>query len=88
MACQRWVTQQLSGPAGLTLQSSALPEPRKGEVRVKVSATTATYTDLLVLSGSYIPKVRSSRAGAARRARRARRRSTQPAVVGLAANFV
>ena len=50
---------EYGGPAALALETAPLPAPGKGEVRVHVSATTATYTDLLVLRGSYIPKVRA-----------------------------
>ena len=58
MACKRWIATEFGGPAALSLESGPLPEPGKGEVRVRLLATTATYTDLLVLRGSYIPKVR------------------------------
>jgi NADPH:quinone reductase-like Zn-dependent oxidoreductase len=42
------------GPKGLELETvSDLPEPRDGEVRVRVLVTSATFTDVMIRKGMY-----------------------------------
>ena len=55
-SCKRWVAGTFGGPAALVLQAFDPTEPRHGEVLLRISASTATYTDLLVLRGSYMPR--------------------------------
>ena len=55
MTSRRWQAKQYGGPERLELVAFQSKEPSGKEVLVKVLATTATYTDLLVLAGSYRP---------------------------------
>jgi NADPH2:quinone reductase len=49
---RRWEAAVLSGPDALRLSELPLAAPKPGEVLLRVLATDATYTDLLVLTGS------------------------------------
>ena len=51
---RRWTADKHAGPGALKLVEAPLPRPGAGEVLLRVLATDATYTDLLVLSGNYI----------------------------------
>ena len=55
---RRWQLDAYGSPDGLKLVEYDIPTTSLGprDVLVRVCATTATYTDLLVLSGSYVPK--------------------------------
>ena len=51
---KRWqVTRFGGGPDALELVSAPLPSPGPGELLLRVLAGDATYTDLLILAGSY-----------------------------------
>jgi NADPH:quinone reductase-like Zn-dependent oxidoreductase len=56
MSSKRWEAKQVGGPENLELVDFELKEPSAKEVSIKVLATTATYTDLLILAGNYRPK--------------------------------
>jgi NADPH:quinone reductase-like Zn-dependent oxidoreductase len=43
------------GIDGLALAEHAVPEPRRGEIRVRITAASLNYRDLAVLSGTYLP---------------------------------
>jgi NADPH:quinone reductase-like Zn-dependent oxidoreductase len=53
---RRWEAAQFGGPEGLACVEFAPPALGAREVLVRVQATTATYTDLLVLRGNYRPQ--------------------------------
>jgi len=59
-AYRRWEAAVLNGPDALKLSEAPLSPPKPGEVLLRVLATDATYTDLLVLTDAYY----SSRSGA------------------------
>ena len=50
---RRWEAAVLSGPDALKLNEVPLAPPAPGEVLLRVLATDATYTDLLILNGNY-----------------------------------
>ena len=50
---RRWEAAVLNGPDALKLSERPLAPPAAGEVLLRVLATDATYTDLLVLHGMY-----------------------------------
>ena len=52
---RRWEATKHGGPEVLELVKFQMREPSAKEVVVKVLATTATYTDLLILAGNYRP---------------------------------
>jgi hypothetical protein len=52
---RKWQLAAKGGPEGLALVSAPLPSAGRSEVVVKILATTATYTDLLVCQGNYRP---------------------------------
>lgn len=55
---RRWLARTYGGPAALELVDESVPAtPPAGAVLVRVLATTATYTDLLILRNSYRPAV-------------------------------
>ena len=35
------------------VEDSSLPEPKSGEVRIKVSKTSANFTDIMIRKGKY-----------------------------------
>ena len=48
------VLSKYGGPQNLqVIQEPTLPEPASGEVRLKMMATSACFTDLLVISNQY-----------------------------------
>ncbi len=54
-------TFELSGTFGLdhlALVERPLPQPGPGQVLVRMTAATLNYRDLLVVEGSYDPKLR------------------------------
>lgn len=54
---RRWEVREHGGPDKLELVSvDTMPVPGRGQVLLRVLATTATYTDLLVLAGHYRPQ--------------------------------
>lgn len=55
MSYQRILMQAYGGPDVLTLvEEAALPQPKPGEVRVKMLATSACFTDTLIRRGRYM----------------------------------
>jgi NADPH2:quinone reductase len=56
MSSQRWEAKKVGGPENLGMVTFEMKEPSANEVSIKVLATTATYTDLLILAGNYRPK--------------------------------
>jgi NADPH:quinone reductase-like Zn-dependent oxidoreductase len=52
---QKWAVRAYAGPAALELLTAPLPQLRDSDVLVRVCATTATYTDLMILAGTYHP---------------------------------
>jgi NADPH:quinone reductase-like Zn-dependent oxidoreductase len=52
---RRWEAKKHGGPDGLELVNFQTKQPSAKEVVVKVFATTATYTDLLIIAGNYRP---------------------------------
>jgi NADPH:quinone reductase-like Zn-dependent oxidoreductase len=58
MSYKRLVFSAFGGPEVLELvEEETLPEPARGEVRVKVSMTSASFTDIMIRKGKY-PEVR------------------------------
>lgn len=53
---RRWQQAKHGGTASLQLVDAALPPPGPGEVTIRVLATTATYTDQLIIQGDYVIK--------------------------------
>lgn len=54
MVCQRAVITAFGQPEVIkVVTDSALPEPQPGEVRVRIEASSATFTDTLVRKGIY-----------------------------------
>ena len=54
MSYQRVVITRFGGPEVLKMiEETELPEPKPGEVRVKVLATSAAFTDVLIRKGTY-----------------------------------
>ena len=51
---RRWSAEKHGGPGALKLVEAPLPRPGTGQLLLRVLATDATYTDLLVLSGNYL----------------------------------
>ena len=55
MKYKRVVISKFGGPEVLqVISESALPEPTKGEVRIKVLCTSAAFTDTLIRRGNYL----------------------------------
>lgn len=52
----RWIQPKPGGPDTYTLESFSVPVLEAKDVAVKVSASDATYTDLLVINGNYRPQ--------------------------------
>lgn len=58
MASSRvWVIEQAFGLEHLALKERPLPEPGFGQVRVRVRACSINYRDLMVVKGSYNPRM-------------------------------
>lgn len=56
VAAARWQVPAYGPPSLLELaEVPSLPDLKQGEVLIKVLATTATYTDLLVINKTYRP---------------------------------
>ena len=55
-SCRRWQAAAHGGADALELATVELPAPSGRDIAIRVEATTATYTDLLVLRGSYMPR--------------------------------
>ena len=55
-AFQRWEAASYGGPDALVLSRASVPALKPDEVLLRVLATDATYTDLLILRGSYFPR--------------------------------
>lgn len=54
MSNKRVVVSKFGGPEVLeVIEDTALPEPAAGEVRVKVLATSAAFTDVMIRKGKY-----------------------------------
>ena len=54
MSCKRVIITEFGGPDVLKIvEETALPEPKPGEVRVRVMATSACFTDTMVRKGIY-----------------------------------
>lgn len=51
-----WQLAEYGSPSGLKLTTVNLPALKPGEALLKVLATDSTYTDLLILQGSYQPR--------------------------------
>jgi NADPH2:quinone reductase len=47
------VCRELTGPAGLTLEDRPVPEPGRGQVRVRVRAAGLNFADTLIVRGRY-----------------------------------
>ena len=54
---KRVVITHFGGPEVLALEDAPVPQPAAGEARLKVLATTASFTDTMIRSGNY-PAVR------------------------------
>ena len=55
MGYQRVIITEFGGPEVLkVIEEAALPEPGPGEVRIKVLATSACFTDTMVRKGAYV----------------------------------
>ena len=50
---RRWEAATFGGPDALKIVEHPLPQPGAGEALLRVLATDATYTDLMVLGGNY-----------------------------------
>ena len=50
---RRWAAATFGGPGALKLSELPLEPPGSGELLLRVLATDATYTDLLILAGNY-----------------------------------
>jgi len=55
MLGKRWVLDAHGGPDGLHLVDFDVQTPSADEVLIKVLATTATYTDQMIMRGTYSP---------------------------------
>ena len=55
MPPQRWILDKYGGPEGLRLVDFEMPEPTSRQILIKVLASTATYTDQLIMRGTYMP---------------------------------
>jgi NADPH:quinone reductase-like Zn-dependent oxidoreductase len=54
MSYKRVIMSRFGGPEVLqVVEESALPEPMPGEVRIKVLATSAAFTDVMIRKGKY-----------------------------------
>lgn len=54
MSYKRVIVTEFGGPEVLkVVEETALPEPKLGEVRVKVLATSACFTDTMIRKGVY-----------------------------------
>jgi len=54
MSYKRVILSEFGGPEVLkVVEENSLPEPAQGEVRVKVAAVSATFTDTIVRKGQY-----------------------------------
>lgn len=54
MAYQRVIIKQFGPPEVLqVIEEPHLPEPKSGEIRVRVQATSAAYTDTMIRKGAY-----------------------------------
>ena len=61
MGYQRVVITRFGGPEVLKMiEETELPEPKPGEARVKVLATSAAFTDVWIRKGTY-PDVKENR---------------------------
>jgi len=61
MGYNRLVITAFGGPEVLELvEEEPLPQPSRGEVRVRVSMTSASFTDIMIRKGKY-PEVRENR---------------------------
>lgn len=54
MQNQKIIITEFGGPEVLTLVNEALPEPDKGEIRVKVLAAGTGFTDTVIREGQYV----------------------------------
>ncbi|MFW9617761.1 NADPH:quinone oxidoreductase family protein [Aquabacterium sp.] len=50
---QAWICNAFEGPDALTWETSASPEPGKGQVRVAIKAASLNFPDLLIVQGKY-----------------------------------
>jgi NADPH2:quinone reductase len=50
------VCRELSGPEGLVVEDVPVPEPGRGEVRIRVRAAGLNFADTLIISGRYQEK--------------------------------
>jgi len=58
MTYQRVIIQKYGGPEVLkSIEETTLPEPKPGEVRVKILKTSANFTDVMIRKGKY-PEVK------------------------------
>lgn len=55
MPPQKWILDSHGGPEGLHLVEFEIPEPTSRQILIKVLASTATYTDQLIMRGTYMP---------------------------------
>lgn len=54
MSYKRIVITKFGGPEVLkVVEEASLPEPKSGEVRIKVQATSAAFTDVMIRKGKY-----------------------------------
>ena len=61
MSYKRVIITSFGGPEVLKLvEETALPEPKPGEVRIKVLVTSAAFTDVMIRKGKY-PDPQTSR---------------------------
>ncbi len=51
MKCKRVVIERLGGPEVLQIVEDELPEPKAGEVRVKILTAGVSYADMLMCEG-------------------------------------
>lgn len=61
MASRKWQVAAYGPADNLQLASFNKPDPKQGEVVVKVLSTTATYTDLMIITVSLLFKHGTSR---------------------------
>ena len=54
---QAAVCAELGPPSTVALQQVAVPQPRAGEVRVRIGAAAVNYTDVLLVAGGYQVKL-------------------------------
>jgi NADPH:quinone reductase-like Zn-dependent oxidoreductase len=61
MSYKRAIIAGFGGPEVLKIvEEAALPEPKPGEVRIKVLVTSAAFTDVMIRKGKY-PDVKDNR---------------------------